>query len=300
MDSDDATSTAETEMEQSVHELPRSRRSVLALGVSGLAAGIAGCSSVVNETSTATGASESSVFTDISFEGQQMVVGLAEGHSVERLNLIGPKGKAFTSEAVAKGSTSVEIQILDLEVNSGDYDHYTPGSYELVAKIEGDTESRDVELDPNIKIVDVAPYENPETESVTDTVITVENQGTGPTWIFDIGFLDAPNEQASELGSQPGVPEVYLSKPEDAEETIVLPGSKTEFVSGKSPFRFETKSACEGKELQSTVVLQTATKTQVKRPIRASFSGGVGNKETIASQDRFMCENASFSIQRGE
>ena len=86
-----------------------SRRRLFAWSGTAPLAGVAGCSRT-NNPSTVTESSmgsptppADSVFEDVGFAGPNLVVMLADGHDVDRLNLISPDGSIFEQTSVARG-----------------------------------------------------------------------------------------------------------------------------------------------------------------------------------------------------
>lgn len=218
---------------------PRTRRSVLALGAASLSAGVSGCSAIRGDL-PGIGSSDSSVFEEISFEGQHMVVQLREGHSVKRVNLIAPNGSEFSNQRVSAGVTRVEFQLMKISPGIGGYEHYSPGTYEFVAKLEGgEQETSSRRISPNLGIVGISSFSSGEEDDARNVVVAVENKGSGPTWIYNIAFENAPNDAANNTGDQPGIPGSYLIKPKDPLATILLPGQNKSYVSSPEPFLFK-------------------------------------------------------------
>lgn len=225
-----------------------------------------------------------------------MVVELAEGHSVKRLNMVGPDDSEFRSKNVAEGVSKLRIRILDIVPESGDYQHYTPGEYTLVAVSEDGNHSMSIQLEPTISLVEAKPFYSESKDAIANASISISNTGTAPTWIYDIAFRNAPNSEAGELGSNPGTPGVYLIQPAESTEMIIGPGETVEFVSSQRPFLLEDQSACDGGSYSGVVVAKTGTKREISEPIEVTFTSGVAAKETAASWERYLCESADVEL----
>ena len=285
------------------------RRSLLYAGSAALALGLAGCSggrasepdSTVNETSgSATYDSSGAPSVEgIDFEVQNLVVRLATGHSVSNLSLIAPDGTLYTSASVATGQTTVPMQILDVDLMSGGYTHYEPGVHELVLETGAGQESVSIPLEPNLEIVDVGPVENPEISiEYGQLVVTVANRGTGPTWVYDVAFEDAPNFAANDpLGGNPGVSR--LSGIERPEDLIVIPGSEGHYSSTDGPLLFPDSS--EGICASETTTFSLSVGVAQGSPINARISV-TADGETVGDGIRggVACSNLSVMIDREE
>ena len=286
------------------------RRSFLYAGSIAFALGLAGCSSsgasehdpAANQTSSGSvtydGSSAPSV-EGIDFDVQNLVVRLVPGHSVSDLSLIAPDGTLYTSASVAPGQTTVPIRILDVDLLSGGYTHYEPGVHELVLETGAGQESVSIPLEPDLEIVDVGPVANPETPiEYGQLVVTVANRGTGPTWVYDVAFEDAPNFAANDpVGDDPGLYRVSeISTPADI---VVGPGETQEYLSGDVPLLFDGNSntGCDQRAVSFRLLAGIATRDRIattvvitsgRGPVQGELRGGVtcGNLSVeISDQD---------------
>jgi hypothetical protein len=275
-----------------------------------LAFGLAGCSSggasqpdlAANETSSGGATYDSSSAPSvegINFDVQNLVVRLATGHSISDLSLIAPDGTLYTSASVATGQTTVPMQILDVDLMSGGYTHYEPGIHELVLETGSGQESVSIPLEPDLEIVDVGPVENPESPvEYGQLVVTVTNRGTGPTWVYDVAFEDAPNFAANDpLGDNPGVSR--LSGIEGPEDLIVIPGSEGHYSSTDVPLLLPDSSEgiCASETTTFSLSVGVAQGTPINTRISATADG-----EPVGDGIRggVTCSNLSVMIDRNE
>jgi len=198
------------------------------------------------------------------------VVTLADDHDVDQLNLIGPDGTTFEQSTVAQGATGVEIQIVFKTGGT-----YSAGEYELVAVTGESSESMSLELRPNIQIVDVEPeFDEDDGYSSGRLFVTVENVGTGPSWVYNIGFRNAPYRNAPEVIEGDGVADTTFERPEASEE-FLSPGTEREFLKQRGVLVIDDNDdvSCESDTAELTVVVQTPH-GDIEQPIRAELSGG--------------------------
>lgn len=271
-----------------------SRRAALKLGATAFVTGLAGCSNRegTDEASTPKSPSSSSVFQDISFEDEYMVVRLREGHDVDRVNLIASDGSIFAHGNIAEGATTVRLKVLDID--RGWY--YTLGRHELVAISGDDPRSISVNLNPELKITEITQYtgDRPTPSNYGNLAVTVENAGTGPTWIFNIGYEDAPYERANTLRTDPTFQEATLIEPEAVVETLLLPGKKQTYVGSTPPFIISNADSCNGWATETTVIVQSAVGRDIEQRVRATFSG-----EMVSANFRDACTNVTVEMLDG-
>lgn len=259
------------------------RRDVLIAGLTVGIATLAGCSANGREQSndqssppgTQTTASGSVVET-ITYETTDMVVKLTDDHAVSRLNLIAPDGQLFKQASVATGASTVRIRILDIKPEGGDFEHYQPGTYELVAVSESGSESIDLELQPVLRIVDISQYrEGSQANDYGKLAVEVENVGTAPTWVYDITNEGAPNFAANaEISNNPGVP--LLEYPKSTSEMIIPPKKKQVFVGVTLPLVFsDQKNPTCNTETEMAVIVGSPSGDVLEQPIRTESGGQV-------------------------
>jgi hypothetical protein len=277
-----------------------SRRNVLrALGGTAMV-GLAGCSrSEANPVSTTDGAGgePGSVFQSLSFDLGDLVIGLPEDHGVSQISLVEPDGTVFASVSPDFAATTVRMAIADPEIGDTDYVHYTPGVHELVAKIGDQTERRDLPLVPDVSVERISVYqESVQSGDLGKLVLEIQNQGTAPTWIYDIAFENAPNWTVNRPIKQlAGIP---LNGDVTADEVIVPPGQTREFVTSRSPLWFEEDgpSDCSGQEFQFRVIIATAAGDTTSRTVRAVVGG---SRKFVTTGDRFVCDGSTIEVVNG-
>lgn len=254
-----------------------SRRAFLATGVVTGMSLFAGCLGEAEESPPGPGdPSANSEIRDVRFDGGDMVVELRDGHAVTRVNLIDPDGETYTSVDVPRGETTSRLQLLDIRPGLGGYEHYEPGSYELIAVHGEEATSMDVDLVPDLHIVDIDQYRDGDrNEDLGKLAVTVVNRGTGPTWVYDITTKNAPNQSANDpLVDDPGVPRI--DQPETPSELIIQPGSQMTVVGIAVPFLFvdQDLQECSG-EYEFTVRLGVATGDLLDRDLSSTVNGEV-------------------------
>ena len=278
-----------------------SRRRLLAWSGTALLAGVAGCSGTDNpstETESQTGASTppaDSVFENVGFAGPNLVVTLADGQDVDQLNLISPDGSTFEQTSVAEGATQVEMQVVFKTGGT-----YAAGEYELVAVLGESSESRPIELRPEIQIVDVEPeFDEDDGNSSGRLFVTVENSGTGPTWVYNIGFRNAPYRNAPQVIEGDGVADATFEQPEDPSDEFLVPDTEQTFLKRRGVLVIDDNDevSCSGDSVELTVVVQTPH-GDVEQPIRAQLSGGYHIDDQGAIQH--PCKDVQIELLNGD
>ena len=278
-----------------------SRRRLLAWSGTALLAGVAGCSGTDNpstETESPRGSftpPADSVFKNVGFAGPNLVVTLADGHDVDQLNLISPDGSTFEQTSVAEGATQVEMQVVFKTGGT-----YAAGEYELVAVLGESSESRPIELRPEIQIVDVEPeFDEDDGNSSGRLFVTVENSGTGPTWVYNIGFRNAPYRNAPQVIEGDGVADTTFEQPEDSSEEFLVPDTEQTFLKRRGVLVIDDNDevSCSGDSIELTVVVQTPH-GDVEQPIRAQLSGGYHIDDQGAIQH--PCKDVQIELLNGD
>lgn len=254
-----------------------SRRCLIAWSTTALLSGVAGCSGTNNPsngTESSTGSPSppaDSVFQGIEFSGPNLVVSLAEDHDVDRLNLIASDGSTFEQATVAEGASQVEMQIVSKTGGT-----YSAGEYDLVAVIGESSESMTVELQPELQVVEVEPeVDEDDSYSSGRLFVTVENVGTGPTWVYNIGFRNAPYRNAPDVIEGDDVADTTFEQPEDPDKEFLRPETERTFLKRRGVLVIDDNDdvSCEGDTAELTVVVQTPH-GDIEQPIRAQLSGG--------------------------
>lgn len=269
-----------------------SRRRALRAGAAVLAGAVTGCAG----TGAGPPTPDASVFHRPTFDGPDLVVALRADHGVARVNLIGPDGSTVAGAAVPTGATTVRLPILRIQPASG-FAHYEPGGHELVAVLEDRTESVELELRPDLRVTAVEPYRAGARSSAAGRLaVTVENVGTGPTWVYGITYPGAPNPTlTAELGDDPGVTSLVV--PERDTDLIVEPGRQVAVVGEDAPLVFvdEDEPACRG-TVEFAVVVGTAVGDPLARRIRVALGGAV---TPAGLTGEYTCAAATVAVVDG-
>lgn len=274
-----------------------SRRRVLrTLGAVGMV-GLAGCSRSQAEPVSPTdgsGGGSGSVFQSLSFDLGDLVIGLPEDHGVSRISLLNPDGTVFTSVSPDFAATTARMAVADPEIGRTGYTHYIPGMNELVAKTGDESERQTLSLRPDLSITGVSRFLG--RSRPTDAgrvVIRIANQGTAPTWPYQISFEGAPNWTANDPIVEPiGIPlEGEVAK----KELIVPPSGEQEFVSTSAPLLYEEDDSvrCVGEQATFRVLVGTMVGPTLSTRVRATANGEL-NPATLSGQS--VCTDSSVQV----
>ncbi|MFC7076813.1 hypothetical protein [Haloarcula halophila] len=279
------------------------RRALLRSGLLAGVAALAGCrgsetpSAVTTPTPTPTTTPLPSVFEDIGTEGNALVVRLVDDHTVSRLNLIAPDGTLFGSATIPTGATTARIEILDIEWGLASYDHYEPGQYTLVTVPESDADpvSVPVDLVPELRILDISQYRDGEwTADLAQIVVRIENVGTGPTWVSDFTYQDAPNWTVNnDYLRGPGLPS--FAEPSNLDDILLPPGGQQTYVEGIGPLLFTSNDwdSCDI-ERDMTVIVGTAVGEPLEQTVRIKAGG---EQTSVGLVNDFVCSRVAISPQ---
>jgi len=267
----------------------RSRRRFLRHGLAVAAAGVAGCSSL----GPAGGVGETATIRETSVSGASLVVDLKEDHDVTKLNLVGPSGSLFRSTSVATGTNSAEIQLFDYSRGW----QYSPGEHSLVAVNDEDEEitSTTVPLEPEIEITDVEQYTSgrPTPSNRGNLLVTVENKGTGPTWVYYVGYENALHPPANRIPTNDYAktsPLLNLDRPESKSETILEPDDTTQLLGTNSPLLLSSEDDCTDLSVDLTVIVASGVGKNGQKDIQVTLSG-----EPIRANFRGTCDEIEIS-----
>ncbi|WP_256545681.1 hypothetical protein [Halobellus inordinatus] len=233
------------------------------------------------------------VFQEISFEESHLVVRLHDEHAVEQLNLIAPDGSIFSQSAVATGATTVRIEMLDLREGLSSYDHYTPGKYELVAILPERTVTRELDLRPELQVVDV--QQRPDATSRSDFAqleVTIENVGTASTWVYEFAYRGVPSRRVEDrFFFGPGIP--YLNKPSQPAEIILGPNETQTYVGTGLPLLFDAESVESCYEvIEATILVGVASGEVIEKSIQISMDGEI----LLSSRNEYACTDLSIQL----
>ncbi|WP_436926214.1 twin-arginine translocation signal domain-containing protein [Halosimplex amylolyticum] len=271
----------------------RSRRQFLKSGLALTAVGLAGCSSG-GPAGTDT---PESVFRETSVSGNALRVTLREDHGVSKVNLIDPSGSIFQSAQVATGATTVELGLFDYRRGW----HYTPGDHTLVAVNDGEeVESTTIPLTPELEITGVEPYTGgrPTPSNRANLLVTVENTGTGPTWVYYVGYGNAPHSAANRIPTTDyarSTPLLNLEKPESVDGVILDPGDSTVLRGIRSPLLLSQSDHCNDFETDLTVIVSTGVGENGQHELRAILDG-----DPLRANFRGTCSDIRVESREGE
>ena len=267
-----------------------SRRRVLKGSVAFTATGLAGC------LGGSSGPLSNPIIQETAVSGRSLVVTLQSDHSVSTLNVIGPSGSQFRSASVATGATSVEVPLFDYR--RGWY--YEPGEYELVAVSDGEeVASTTVELVPDLQVTDVQQYTEgrPTPSNRANLRVTVENMGTGPTWVYYVGYPGAPYSPATNVPTDEAArtgPLLHLEQPQSVSEVIVAPGESTTVIGRRSPLLLSSDDECGGLTVEMTTIVATGVGPNARQNIRATLNG-----EPLRANFRGTCHDIVIDVPEG-
>ncbi|QSG05127.1 hypothetical protein [Halapricum desulfuricans] len=230
----------------------------------------------------------------IAIEERDLVVTLPDGHDIEELTLVDPDGQHFATRPIQTGVTQARFELLDPRLWGADYVHYEPGTYELVGVSEERTEKQEIPLEPDIRIADVRQPTGSGISGEESLIeVEVENLGTGPTWIYEITYADAPYWGANnEMGDNPG--QVYLISPNPNQATILEPKEKGRYVGFGRPLLFESESACHGTQVEFGIQIGLGTGSVVSDEIVVLPNG---NSKESYPQGRWSCGSVELRIR---
>jgi hypothetical protein len=276
-------------MEGIMTDKRRSRRRFIQSGLAMAAAGVAGCSSL----GPAGGVGRTSPIQETSVSGASLVVDLTENHEVTKLNLVGPSGSLFRSTSVATGTTTAEIGLFDYRRGW----HYTPGEHSLVAIADGEKNaSKTVPLKPKLEISDVEPYTGgrPTPSNRANLLVTVKNTGTGPTWVYYVGYENALDQDANHIPANDyvkTVPLQNLDEPESREDVILEPGKSSKLLGTDSPFILADEDHCNNLTVELSVLVLSGIGTNLRKQLRATLAG-----EQISANFARTCSDISIDL----
>lgn len=161
------------------HNETTTRRTLLGSIVTGAIGAVSGCLGSPDG---------EDIFADVFVDGTELVVDL-EKPAVDQVDLLTPSGRQFADQSLSGDTDQVTIEIGT---------EYEPGEYEVVAIEDGDELGRKpVTIEPDVQITELRLGRNHPDEMFdgasdidvrTETIITLENTGTGPERITEIRF----------------------------------------------------------------------------------------------------------------
>ncbi|MBX0326037.1 twin-arginine translocation signal domain-containing protein [Halomicroarcula sp. F13] len=270
-----------------------SRRQFLRTAAIGAVLGLAGCLSAGSETGEATPTAEREAIEDISFEGEHLVLTATEEFRGTELHVVDPTETVWAKTETEPTTGKARIRLLDVD-GVGEDNHYSPGMFRFVFEPRGeDPHTERVDLVPDISVVGVEQFQEEIPLGFGRIAIEFQNSGTGPTWVSDITYEEAPNYAANDDLSENTYPALYGI--EDVTEAIIYPESTEIFLSRRVPLRFLTESDhdCSPSEFSMTLIASTPN----ANPLRYRIEGSKGGKpESVSLIDAYVCSDVQVKL----
>ncbi|WP_436927661.1 hypothetical protein [Halosimplex amylolyticum] len=247
-----------------------SRRQFLRGGLALSTVGIAGCAKL-----GPIGSTGSSVITGTSISGSTLVVELEDDHEVSKVNLIDSSGSSFKSAQVTTGATKVSIELFDL---SRDWS-YQPGKHSIVAVADSEeVGSTTINLQPELEIKDIEQYTDgrPTPSNRANLLVTVENVGTGPTWVYHVGYENALHSPANRIPTNQYArtsPLLNLDKPESTEELVLDPEDSVTLLGTDSPLLLSEDDHCNNLQVEMSVIVSAGIGENARKEVQAILGG---------------------------
>lgn len=253
------------------HHPSRTRRTVIATIAAGSLGSSAGCAD------TGSGTAGEGALSQVTVEETDLVVEYDPDTSATGVAVIAPSGEAFAERELTPGASRETIPIGTA---------YPPGTY-TVQLVDDQTVVAAVEqpLRPDVVIRELKLGRNhPEemyeeaTDQVvrTETILQVENKGSGPEKLVQLRFEGYVPRPTPERSDDSGIV-VVSEQPEFHAEPVVAPGSSIELYSRVFPFSSSSQEVnCEpgGSRGQFTVTLVgTVSDKDTQRRYRATYNG---------------------------
>ncbi|WP_226021896.1 hypothetical protein [Halomicrobium salinisoli] len=234
----------------------------------------------------------------MSVDTSDLVVTLTEDNDVSQLTLAGPDGELVAEQSVSPGVTTIRLPILDMEAGVSGYEHYTPGVQTLTVSYGEETAQMDVPLEPGLQVTDVQQYRGEESPTALgNIVVSIENTGTGPTWIYDIIYSNAPYSAANkELSEGAGIP--LLQQPDSPTSAIITPEQEQQYRGSTPPLLFpeDEFDSCKRQTVSFQIQIGIATGDHITRALKAELGGdkkldsGIGHVTCSSSDIRLVEE----------
>ncbi|ELY96223.1 hypothetical protein C483_00315 [Natrialba hulunbeirensis JCM 10989] len=257
--------------------------------MTGAAVAVSGCLSGSENGGSENGVpdlDDDELFEDIFVEGTELVLEFTENSSVEQVNVIDPNGESFAERSIAAGVDRETIEIGT---------EYEPGDYDVVALEGGDEQTtQSVTIKPDVRITDLRLARNHPDEMFegasdidirTETIISVENLGTGPDEAVRLTFSgDAPRPTPDEYDGS-GIYDEESSIRREADSIELPPGEGIILYSQLMPFSASGENAScspETEEGAFRVILETVVQeNSPSKEYGVSFTGEELNDCTI-------------------
>jgi hypothetical protein len=231
------------------------------MAASGVTGALAGCGMAAS--------SDADPFENVTVEGTALVVTLASKPPVDEIELRSPDGDPFVRQRLGPEVSRATLPLIETSYTATP-EHYRAGENTLVARRDGDrVGQRAVSLAPDVRLTDMRLTD----ETGFNPTVTVENAGTGPTFLTYLGFDDVPNPTA------PAAETTGL--PEERGVGVPLPPTTRDVRSGSMPFAFRRLPSeadtlsCPGRQSVAVTVHTVHGDTTADFPVR--FDGEIEN-----------------------
>lgn len=231
------------------------------MAASGVSGALAGCGTV-----TSSGADP---FEEVTVDGTSLAVTLASRPRVDEIELRSPDGTPFVRRRLDQETNRATLPLIETSYTATP-EHYRVGENTLVARRDGDrVGQRTVPLDPEVSVTDIRLAD----EAGFNPTVTVENSGTGPTFLTYLGFDNVPNP------TPPAAETTGL--PEERGVGVPLPLTSEDVRSGSMPFAFRRLPSeadtlsCPGRQSVEVTVHTVHGDTTTAFPVR--FDGEIEN-----------------------
>ncbi|WP_415380526.1 hypothetical protein [Halosimplex sp. TS25] len=269
-----------------------SRRRFIQSGLALSGIGVAGCAKLGSVGSTG-----NSVISDTSISGSKLVVELQDDHNVSKINLIDSSGSSFQSAQVSTGASRVSIELFNLSRGWS----YRPGEYSIVAVADNEeVASTTVHLQPDLKITGIQQYTNgrPTPSNRANLLVTVENVGTGPTWVYYVGYKNALHPPANRIPTNEYArtnPLLNFDRPESKEDLILDPEASVTLLGTDSPLLLSEDDHCENLQVEMSVIVSAGIGESAQKEFQAVLDG-----EPERANFRGTCSEIQLQSDGGE
>jgi len=237
------------------------RRRFLAAAASGMAGALAGCGTATS--------SDADPFETVTVEGTGLAITLASRPRVDEIELRSPDDTTFVRQRLDPEGDRATLPLIETSYTATP-EHYRAGENTLVASRDGErVGQRTVSLSPDVRLTDMRLADG----TGFNPTVTVENAGTGPTFLTYLGFDNVPNP-TSPAAETTGLPE-------ERGVGVPLPPATREVRSGSMPFAFRRLPSeadtlsCPGRQSVEVTVHTVHGDTSTAFPVQ--FDGEIEN-----------------------
>ncbi|SFR97231.1 hypothetical protein SAMN05216559_1814 [Halomicrobium zhouii] len=246
------------------------RRTAIRTLLASSAIALAGC----NDSSSI---AQSNPLTNVSVTDTTLVVEFDADASIDEITVIQPDGEAFASRSVTSGSSKVTIDIGT---------QYSPGEYTVHA-LDGEetTGERTLTLSPDVQITDLKLGRNHPDEMYEDanvlavqaeTILTVENTGTGPNSVTQLLFEGDVPQPTNKDTDKSWIYDTSSGVGGDVDRIVIPPGESTTIYSTSRPFTAASSNvscSSDGEEGQFTAIVRLEIGKTLRQQYDVEYTG---------------------------